>query len=249
MTIITGNLIGYEMSIDEARRTIAEIHRHIGIIDHHLGEVRNLIFALKDRCGWRALGYKNWRECVMHEFSQSQASIYRQFNAALVELEISPSGRIGEISERVLRPLTKRGFTPETRRAIWDIAQEIVGEGGKVTSGTVEQIVEGLQEIMVSETTYDENGEGTGLGERIAADLTARVREKRLAHKEHIRRMDTPRDYVVGGRLVKSCARMTLNGESRVSLTFELESSLEVEHLTELLKRGNPLFVSLWTEC
>jgi len=241
-------IIGLELTQAEAQELVGRIDHHLTSAEYQLSAARELIWQLKEYGGWKALGYKSWNACVQAEFEQSSASVYRQLNAALVELELSPNGRIGELNERVLRPLTRRNFDTEARQAIWSISQEIVGEGGKVTTGVVEEVVTGLKEMLASGHAQDSDGNQHAITEVMHADLVARVREKKIAHKEHIRRMDKPRDYIVGGRKADGVTRATLNGRSKASVIIEFENSAEVEKLSEALRQGKKIYCSLWTE-
>lgn len=248
MVALLGSITNLNMDLDTARHHVERIREHLIRGDYHLNQARKLILDLKDLQGWQVLGYKSWRECVMTEFTQSSASVYRQLNAALIELEISPNGGIGEINERVLRPLTKRNFDAEARQAIWAISQEIVSEGGKVTSGIVEAVVEGFKDMLASGAIQDADGNQHPISEQMHADLVARVRQVKLAQKDHIQRMGKERDYILGGRPIKTPSISIINGHTCVSVVFELDNSAEIEKLAESDRLGKKIYCSLWTE-
>jgi len=63
------------MDESEARACVTRIKTRIDI-------ARGELLELKDREGWRALGYKNWSECARGEFGMSVATLYRQLEAA-----------------------------------------------------------------------------------------------------------------------------------------------------------------------
>lgn len=244
MVTLTGELVGLEMDAQTARVMIERIQEHMSSAEHHMSSARELIWSLKEYEGWKALGYKSWRQCVVAEFEQSATNIYRQLDAAVLELELSPTGDIGTINERVLRPLAKRQYSKESRQLIWDISQDIVGEGGKITSGVVESVVEGIADWLKSGTVQSPDGEQYPITEHLRADLTARVREVRLAHKEHIRRMDKPRDYILGGKPVHRSARYQ-EGEAMIILKLE---DFDAEKWQAARKTGKVIYCSLWTE-
>lgn len=239
-------VIGLELSPEMAANHVARIKAHLENAGHHVAQARKLILDLYEGKGWAALGYKSWRQCVMGEFEQGSSMLYKELRAAQVEMEISPTGTIGTISERVLRPLTKKGYTQEARQAVWDIAQSIVGEGGKVTSGVVEQVAIGLEEMLASGTTQGPDGAQHPITEHMAADLTARVRETRIAHKEHIRRMGAKRTYIVGGVAVDKITRGQL-GVYKVAAIVGLDDMAK-EKLQEALRLNKPIYISMWTE-
>jgi hypothetical protein len=87
-----------------------------------------LFFDLYEREGWSALGYQSWRECVVAEFKQGQAYLYRQLKAAQTEKVISPKGE-NSIPEKQLRPLTKLKGDPEAQREAWQKAVETAPDG------------------------------------------------------------------------------------------------------------------------
>jgi site-specific DNA-methyltransferase (adenine-specific) len=89
------------MDADEARACVAAVNRH-------LDGARRSLLELYERQGWRALGYASWRDCVVAEFHQSQAHLYRQLTAARLEREISPAGEFPSLlAERHLREIAQ----------------------------------------------------------------------------------------------------------------------------------------------
>lgn len=246
MVTLQGAIVGLDMDTDTARHFVERIHEHLTRGDYHINQARKLILDFKERGGWKVLGYKSWRQCVMEEFEQSSATVYRQLDAALVELELSPNGGIGEINERVLRPLTKRAYSAESRQLIWDISQDIVGAGGKITSGVVESVVEGIKDWLTSGTVQSPDGEQTPITEHLRADLTARVRQVRLAHVDHIKHMGKQRDYILGGVAVDKITRGQL-ADGKIAAIIPLEE-ITREKLVEALRLNKPIYVSLWTE-
>lgn len=119
------------MGADEARDIVGKIREA-------MDNSRAWLAELHEREGWKALGYKSWRECVMAEFGQSQAYLYRQLAAAQAEKLISPDGEVGQIPEAHLRPLSK---VPETQRAeVWQEAVD-TAPAGKVTGEHVASVV------------------------------------------------------------------------------------------------------------
>ena len=119
------------MTTIEARLCIDEIKLHVG-------RARAKLLDLYERRGWEALGYGNWRECVVGEFGQSQAYLYRQLEAAQTERNISPIGEIGKIPESQLRPLAS--LEPAQQREVWAQSVETAPEG-KPTAAHVQAVV------------------------------------------------------------------------------------------------------------
>jgi hypothetical protein len=249
MVALLGSITNLNMDLDTARHHVERIKEHLIRGDYHLNQARKLILDLKNLQGWQVLGYKSWRECVMAEFNQSSSSVYRQLNAAMVELELSPSGGIGDINERVLRPLTKRNFDTEARQAIWAISQEIVSEGGKVTSGIVEAVVEGFKDMLASGAIQDADGNQHPISEQMHADLVARVREVKLKQKDHLRRMSVNREYILGGvqtDKIEAVSGGTM-GKHWAKTLIEVDS-MQRDKLLAAIRSGKPVYASLWIE-
>ncbi len=98
------------MTPDEARQCLEQVKRH-------LGEARTLLLALYEGEGWRALGYDSWRACVTAEFSQSQATLYRQLTAAQVERNVSHTDK-SAARLPLLHALELAPLAPSEQRAI-----------------------------------------------------------------------------------------------------------------------------------
>jgi len=246
MVSLAGSVIGLQMDKDQAQHTVERIKEHLIRGDYHLNQARKLILDLREYCGWKALGYTSWRQCVMQEFEKSSSTVYRQLDAALVELQLSPNGGIGQINERVLRPLAKRNYDAEARQAIWSIAQDAVGEGGRITTGVIEAVVSSVKDILQSGAAQDGDGEQHVFTELLRADVLARVREVKLAHKQHVQRMDSKRTYLAGGVQSSIVRTNEYVKTARVDL-FHL-SDIQLAAIEEAKRLGKPIYCSLWTE-
>lgn len=73
------------LDAEEARQIVKNI---TGRID----QCRRDLLELKDREGWRALGYASWRACVEAEFGSSTATLYRQLAAAEIARGLDDGG-------------------------------------------------------------------------------------------------------------------------------------------------------------
>jgi len=129
MELITAHPL---MTRKEARECIDKINAN-------MNNIRSLVLNLYEGEGWKALGYKSWRECVMVEFKTGQSHIYRMLDAAKTERNISPMGENQEIPERHLRPLSK--LPPAQQKEAWDRAVQTAPQG-KVTAKHVENVVQ-----------------------------------------------------------------------------------------------------------
>lgn len=55
-----------------------------------LSECRDDLLRLRDKQGWRSLGYQSFADCMRCEFGQHRITLWRQIQAAQVEKAISP---------------------------------------------------------------------------------------------------------------------------------------------------------------
>ena len=130
------DLIQLEMTLDEARETDRLIKRHINT-------TRYLLLDMRDRKGWKALGYESFKDYGEKELGYQEAYVYRLVDAAEISLQLgySPDSPIGESpKETHLRPL--KSVPEDERKAIWDEAmRKAEEEGAKLTAKRVEDAV------------------------------------------------------------------------------------------------------------
>ena len=74
-------------------------------INSGMSDIRTQLLELKEREGWKALGYSSWRECAVAEFDYSQSRVYQLLDAAQIERDISTIVENGETPEGHLREL------------------------------------------------------------------------------------------------------------------------------------------------
>ena len=124
-----------EMTLEEARETDRLIKRHINT-------TRYLLLDMRDRKGWKAMGYESFKTYGEKELGYQEAHIYRLVEAAEVSIQIgySPIGESKQPSESQLRPL--KAVPEEARKAIWDEAtRKAEEENAKLTAKRVEDAV------------------------------------------------------------------------------------------------------------
>lgn len=144
-----GSLTVPLMSAEEARSVVTRIKTN-------LHTTRALLLDLHRREGWRALGYKSWRDCILKEFSDtSQTHLYRELAAAEVELNISPTGEVGWMPETHARELT--GLSPELQALVYEQAQEVGPVTASGLADLVKMVASGLPpEKLASAIRYQE---------------------------------------------------------------------------------------------
>ncbi len=132
------NLAQLEMTLDEARETDRLIKRHINT-------TRYLLLDMRDRKGWKALGYESFKEYGERELGYKETHIYQLVDAAEISLQLgySPDSAMAESQpkERHLRPL--KPVPEESRKEIWEEAtRKAEEENAKLTAKRVEEAVE-----------------------------------------------------------------------------------------------------------
>jgi len=225
------------MSENEARHYVELIKDGIASAERTIITVRRYIDELYRLEGWKALGYPSWRQCVETEFQKGRSTLYQQLAAATVEHQISATGGIGIIPERVLRPLTKKKFSEETRRTLWTIAVEVAGSESSVTSTLMNSVIDTLGEAIVTGTLSNEDGEQSPIWERLKVDALARTIETRQRQQEHIS----------GTRKILSGISASAKIDPHKHVSIELHEHLTPDQLNRL-EHNNGLRVTVWIE-
>lgn len=140
-----------EMTLDEARETDRLIKRHINT-------TRYLLLDMRDRQGWKALGYESFKDYGEKELGYQENYIHKLVNAAEISLQIGFDQGCTMVhpKERQLRPLTQ--VPEEDRKAIWEEAtRKAEEEHAKLTAQRVEDAVrEWKQRQQESQTESNE---------------------------------------------------------------------------------------------
>lgn len=124
-----------EMTFEEARETDRLIKRHINT-------TRYLLLDMRDRKGWKALGYESFVEYGEKELGFQKTHIYELTEAAEIGLQIGFS----EISEKQpkeshIKPL--KAVPESVRKEIWEEAtRKAEAESAKLTAKRVEEAVQ-----------------------------------------------------------------------------------------------------------
>jgi hypothetical protein len=99
-----------------------------------LVEARQALEELHRLEGWRALGYRSWRECCESEFGLSQRQLYRHLVAVEVERDLGALAPAGGLPESHARPLA--GLSSDVRREVYGQA----AAAGPVTASTLHEM-------------------------------------------------------------------------------------------------------------
>lgn len=127
------NLVQLEMTLEEAQETDRLIKRHINT-------TRYLLLDMRDRKGWKALGYESFKEYGEKALGYEERHIYRLVDAAEIGLQIETAQLDSQPSESQLRPL--KAVPEAVRKEIWDEAtRKATEENEKLTAKRVEEAV------------------------------------------------------------------------------------------------------------
>ena len=111
------------------------------LIKRHINTTRYLLLDMRDRKGWKALGYESFVEYGEKELNLGAARIYQLADAGEISLQLGYSTLVeNQPKETHLRPLKS---VPEAeRKAIWDEAtRKAEEEHAKLTAQRVEDAV------------------------------------------------------------------------------------------------------------
>lgn len=89
-------------------------------MNNHIGSVAALAKDFYHREGWKALGYRNWKECAEKEFGHGRARIQQLLDEAKVEKSLGPDAP--PLSSRATREL--KDVAPKKRKAALKAAQK-----------------------------------------------------------------------------------------------------------------------------
>jgi hypothetical protein len=131
-----------DMTEHQAAECVADIQRGWGAL-------REQVWSLHFRRGWKALGYDSWAKCIVKEFPRSERQIGRLLQAAKIAHEL-PAPTTDPIKSGHLIVLAK--LPKDERDAAWRQVQAAAPDG-KITTSQVHRVVSGL---MVKEPSQVE---------------------------------------------------------------------------------------------
>ena len=130
------DLIQMEMTLEEARETDRLLKRHINT-------TRYLLLDMRDRKGWKALGYESFKDYGEKSLGYEKAYLTRLADAGEISLQLGydPELPIGNSPpESQLRPL--KAVPEDERKAIWEEAtRKAEEEHARLTAQRVEDAV------------------------------------------------------------------------------------------------------------
>lgn len=125
-TRVVGELM---MTADEARACVERIKAQAE-------DIAAQLLDLRERQGWKALGYTTWQDCVRDEFDHSPSYAHRLINAhivngilaTMVPAKTLPMGNVPTLPERHARELVPLVKEPE---ALVAVAAKVIAEKGE----------------------------------------------------------------------------------------------------------------------
>ena len=129
----------------------AEARMLVQKIRDNLNSLADDLWELKNREGWKALGYNSWRDCAMAEFDLSQSRVYQLLTHAQITRNIASDSTMVEkpTSERQTRPLQE--LPPTEQPVAW--ASAVREAQGQPSAKQVERIVKEIKPITKESQT------------------------------------------------------------------------------------------------
>lgn len=234
------SLMQLEMTLDEARETDRLIKRHINT-------TRYLLLDMRDRKGWKALGYESFKDYGEKELGYQENYIHKLVNAAEISLQIGfdQDCTIVQPTESQLRPL--KSVPEEDRKAIWEEAtRKAEEEGAKLTAKRIEEAVaEWKQRAQESQSESNERRlkireleQQLELAER--AEPEVKVVEKIIEKPMIPQEFSSLEDAIAAKRKdLENLDRNTQDAIQKNRAVYESRERLqrEVEELTTLLSK------------
>lgn len=139
---------------------VLQAREYVQRINNRAAEMSRLLLELKDRQGWKALGYTSWHECVKNEFAYSSQHLYRLLDTAQVNQTIAGVLPGVNLPERHAREV--KTFPQELQPAIVQIAQATAkAQGREATSGDYKRVGTVIQEAAITGAVDTGNGDST----------------------------------------------------------------------------------------
>ncbi len=128
--------------------TQTEAHDWKRKVSTQANSLRVLIAEGYERQAWRALGYKDWTECIgaiADEFGLSERHMWRLHSANETQKNLLTHGSVDSelVSERQLRPLTR--LEPAEQVRVWEQVVATAPEG-KITAAHVQAVVDEVKD-------------------------------------------------------------------------------------------------------
>lgn len=160
---------------NRATMTKAEALVHVQAVNHAAADMGRHLLELKQREGWRALGYETWTAFLEGEFTYSRQHLYELMKATPVQERLSTTAY--KISTKAAAALSR--FDEDLQPTILKTA---VARYGKLTESTVTRVGSVIQEM--ASTGHVDTGNGTSTP--VDAALTSEDEEAVKRQKQYI---------------------------------------------------------------
>lgn len=162
-----------DMTLEEAQAKHAQLKSLESVM-------RSSLLEMRDRKGWKALGYSSWAEYGEAEWGYGRQYLDRLATASRIQQIVAPMG--AQISERITRPLGK--VDDADKKALFDEAVErALAEGKKLGAKMMEDVVaEHLEKNKTLQASLDNYqtmyNEANQQREKLRNDLMTSVEAK-----------------------------------------------------------------------
>lgn len=165
--------------------TREEAQEHVIAIRSAAADMGRRLLDLKERQGWRALGYETWTDCLEGEFSYSRKHLYELMKAAPVLEWMLPTGN--KISTKAAAALAN--YPAEILPAIIQTAQARYGE---LTESNVSRVGRVIQEMTTTGHVDVGNGTATPIDAALDVEDYESWRRQQTYIHDHAERRDSP---------------------------------------------------------
>ena len=94
------------MTPSKMKMTKEEAKDCVLLINENLGSAAAAMMELRDRGGWKSLGYNSWKECCREEFHRSPSYAFRLINAEKLKTQLAPRSEISTPKPLQINPST-----------------------------------------------------------------------------------------------------------------------------------------------
>lgn len=214
--------------------TRAEAELHVRAVNNAAADMGRHLIELRERQGWRALGYESWTACLRNEFTLCRSYLYELMSAAPVVERLSTIPDMPQISTHAATALSD--FDPDLQVTI---ARATLARYGSITEAGVRK-VGAVYEESVRSGHVDT---GSGVSTPVDAALTMEDVENVMRQRQHI--ADGSAWERVGIWLGSVAAASDVDGLGYATLRVPVEA---IGALRELCESNAPVKIGVYQE-
>jgi len=232
-----------EMTTSQAQQSIQQIKHHIAQAGDQIDSARAELLRFYEAQGWKALGYKGFRQCCIEEFDTSRGHIYRLLDAARLdrEIKVSPIGdTYSPLPETLMRELI--ALNDDQREEVLDIAHAATPPGQTMTAETVSEAVDSVREASedpasVRETSKLMDQLDPTLMATISREDAAKARAREKARENREAKEDRAKKLESANNHINTACRWLVNDGWSLEQIQKQVASIHAKLLKEMAAR------------